>query len=226
MDGSTMPAAAIVREDVARAPIQYVAPELVVGIEARSAVKRLVVLTPSGVFDKDRLVSVLAALAGPAEMDVLFLNMRRRDRSDHPFLDLVSLSHMGRKVSLRARAQQVDAKDWLDALGQVYRAGDLVVICAGMTLHEDDWRRRPIAPLIAERFHVPICVVAGVYEPPLSAPAKTMLNILTWSIPVIFLWVQWQLIGAITGNWQTTLLALSVVIEFGLIMALDFLTHS
>lgn len=185
------------------------------------AVTRLMVLVPAFGLDQSGLLNALHALSRSSNTEVVFLGLLQDpDSQASYFLDVVRLASAAREMGMQARAQQVLATEWQPALTRVTAPGDLLVTYQDTSqpggFYSDGAHGMPFTKLA-----IPVCLLSNVYTPALPQPTIRLISASIWFVPVVFLFIQWEIIRSIDGTAQTAVLCLSVLVEFAIILALD-----
>lgn len=189
--------------------------------EPLGAVRRLVVLVPAYGLDRARLLGALHALSGGSNAEVVFLGLLQDpDTQASYFIDVVRLASAACEMGMQARAQQVLATEWQPALTRITAPGDLLVTYQGSSElgWTDSYGSRS---MLVDELPIPVCLLSNVYTPALPQRSIQLISIAIWLVPLVFLFIQWEIIRSVTGTLQTVVLCLIVMIEFGLILALD-----
>ncbi len=185
------------------------------------AVHRLLVLVPGGDLDEAALAQRIWALASTRGLAVQFLGLSR---------DLATESHMRRRlttlaVMTRDRSVPVETRldagqDWRRAVKAAWRPDDLVVCHAEQSVRR--WgRREPLSQSLMTTLKAPVCTLSGLCAEEFVTLPNLGTQFAFWIMPVAiiagFFWFQVQITRITKDGLQTTLLCLSVLVEFGLI---------
>jgi hypothetical protein len=120
------------------------------------------------------------------------------------------------------RTRVVDARAWPEGLPGNTASGDLIVCPAEQRISGAGFRRTALGPVLVERLNVPVYAVDGLMEQPaapwLSALLRLMAAIAPIAIVAGFFWIQVQIGRVTSGLTNTLLIAVSALVELGLIV--------
>jgi len=184
--------------------------------------RRLVVLIPDVSTDESELARRIWSLASPRGLEVLYLGLCR-DPYGEPRARrrLASLAAMTRDDWAHVETRLALGGDWVRAVQAAYRSGDLVVCHAEQTVSAWRLAHKPLSQVMLSALNSPVYVLSGFYPEKSPEQPNSMARILSWIIPVTivagFLWIQVR-IEQLPKDWvYTTLLCISVLVEYILI---------
>jgi hypothetical protein len=183
--------------------------------------RRLVVLVPDRDVDQAALARRIWNLAAPNKLSVLFLGLSTSS-SEEPQArrQLATIAALTRDEWVKVSTALVVETDWLGALRPQVRGGDVIVCHTEQTL--PGWRAsQPLGHALCQLLQVPVYLLEGFYAGDPAQSAHPLAAVAFWAgavaILVLAFWLQVQ-INALPKNWaESTLMAISVVAECGLI---------
>jgi hypothetical protein len=188
------------------------------------AARRLLVLVPNADVDELGFARRIWLMASPRRLAVIYLGINRNVQSESlARRRLINLAAITRDDGVSVATQLEHDNDWIRSVQRHSAPGDLIVCHMEQKFLDQGLRRRSLAQTLVSALSVPVCVLSGFYpELPVERP-DWLRKVLAWVPPLVTLAVFFILqvvIARATTAWvQTTMLCLSVVAEFGLIMA-------
>lgn len=182
--------------------------------------RRLVVLVPEENLDEGRFVRLIWSLASTHHLSVLFLCL-----NPNPVLEararrrLVTLTALTQDDQVPVQAHLASGANWVQAVQAVWQPGDFVVCQA------EQWTRvwgrlKPLSEALVITLKMPVGMLSGLYSETPVPPRGLAMSIFQWgglsSIGLGFLWLQMQIVQQTQNEFQTLLLCLSVLAEYGL----------
>ncbi|MBM4424314.1 MAG: hypothetical protein FJ030_13160 [Chloroflexi bacterium] len=198
-------------------PLPLVAKPLFAATRFAPTVRRLVVLIPDADTDESRLARQLWAMASRNDLPLLLLGVCHSPSGEpRARRRLAAIAALARDACVRAQIRLEVGADWITAARAVRRNSDLIVCHSEQQIARWGVRRRPLSQRLMAHFDEPVGVLTGFYP---GLPLGH--NALTASVPFIifaaFTGLQ-ILIHKIAGpSSYTLLMALSVLVEYGLI---------
>jgi hypothetical protein len=186
--------------------------------------QRLMVLIPEADVDETEMARRIWSLASPRQLAVVYLSLTPDPLSDaRARRRLTTLAAMTRDDWVTVQTQLVSGTDWKRAARAWWRPSDLIVCHAEHMVPGGFlgiWRR-PLGRDLAVALNAPVYLLTGFYETlPVPIPCR-LARLLSWSIPLLiligFFLIQVQIDHQVTGWLRTTLLTVSVALEFGLV---------
>ena len=190
--------------------------------QVRPRAKRLIVLVAQDEVDEAVLARRIWEMAVPGHSDVLYVALvRDADEESRVRRSLALLSSITRDDRLHVSTQLAFQSQWLKALRPLYQPGDAIVCLAEQTVKRLGRSAWPLSEQLAAEFDGAVHVLEGVSveRPPAHRIGWPVIrDIVPFAIVAGFLefqmWISTQLVRGTASN---AVLALSVVVEFGLI---------
>lgn len=191
-------------------PPSYLKPE---------AGRRLIVLVSESQADIAGAARKIWELANAFESRVQFLGLCK-DQAYEPSLrrQIIALSTMVGDGRLSVESKIEFGGNWLDVVKSNWREGDVIVCFAEQNV---GFAKRPLSQIMESNLGATVYVLSGFYQP--ESPRLTWLpNAAMWAgaagIISGFFWLQAKLIQ-MPNDWaHTSLLYVSILIEFGLVV--------
>lgn len=184
--------------------------------------RRLLVLISDVNTDEAELARRIWSLASPRGLEVLYLGLCR-DSYQEPRARrrLASLAAMTRDDWAHVETRLELGQDWVWAVKAAYRADDLIVCHARQSVSAWGFVRKPLSHVILSALNSAVYVLSGFYPETSPDQPNSMAQFISWAIPIIivagFSWIQIR-IEQLPKDWaHTTLLCISVVVEYSLI---------
>ncbi len=184
--------------------------------------RRLVVLISDVSTDESELARRIWSLASPRGLEVLYLGLCR-DPYGEPRARrrLASLAAMTRDDWAHVETRLALGGDWVRTVQAAYRSGDLIVCHAEQTVSAWRFAHKPLSHAMLSALNSPVYVLSGFYPEKSPERPNSTARILSWIIPVTivagFFWIQVR-IEQLPKDWaHTTLLCISVLVEYALI---------
>ena len=184
--------------------------------------RRLVVLIPDVSTDESELARRIWSLASPRGLEVLYLGLCRDPyREPRARRRLASLAAMTRDDWAHVETRLALGGDWVRTVQAAYRSGDLIVCHAEQTVSAWRFAHKPLSHAMLSALNSPVYVLSGFYPEKSPEQPNSTARILSWIIPVTivagFFWIQVR-IEQLPKDWaHTTLLCISVLVEYALI---------
>jgi len=166
-----------------------------VGLDVLSSASRLVVLVPPAGADPSALADEVRKLDSGQRLLILFLALAPTRETDEAWVrrELITLGSLTREPRRRVELRIEPARDWMGAVRQVRREGDVFVCLQGDGV--PSWRRprRGLAETMALAFGGPVVELRGVQLgglPSGGGLARTLRGAVTFLIIAAFLGVQ------------------------------------
>jgi hypothetical protein len=188
---------------------------------------RLMVLVPEGdlpIVELAQRIWALAREAGSAVLLVGLADSPERETERRKALAMLQSHTQYEAVPVSTRIAR--EPDWVAAVKRLRRPGDQVVVFADQQAPAGVWGlgHQPLAQALAAHLHVQAYVIADVTLPAARRPGP-WATLAAWALSlavvagffVLQAWVQ----AALPGGLGSTLLALSVIVEFGLLGILN-----
>jgi hypothetical protein len=183
---------------------------------------RLVILVPGQGLEAPALAQWLASPVSLQRPSILFLSVVQ-SLNEEPCarLQLSDLTALTSGLPVKVESELIMGKNWVDAVCEVWQAGDLVICCAGQTVSVPDAARYPLSAALSNRLDAPMLVVTGLYREPLRRPRTRATEVAWWGVAlalvaafgVLQAWISQHVMG-----WaHQILLILSVLAEVGLL---------
>ena len=183
--------------------------------------KRLVVLVPPNV-DELLLARRIWALALKQRRDVLYVaQVRDADEEARWQRGLAQLAAITRDDRLKVATRLSFQSSWPKALREFVQPGDVIVCLAGQTVRRFGRTAVPLQSQLTAEYGAAVHVLDGLDMPP-QATRREVWPVIREAMPVAIIaaflefqmWASAQLTRGAAG---TSVLALSVVVEFSLI---------
>jgi len=135
-----------------------------IGLDVLARASRLIVLVPDAGVDPNELAEEVRRLDPDRRLEVVYLALTPSADVDEPWVrrELVTLGSLTRdgrpSVELRTEA----TKDWIRAVGPIYRPGDALVCLRGRNLRANLGRRPRLAETLARAFDATVVEVEGL----------------------------------------------------------------
>ncbi len=186
------------------------------------AVRRLVVLIPEADTNKAELARLIWTLAARGDLAVLLLGLGRspqREPRAHRRLATLAALIRDKRVSVETRLHR--GGGWLEALRAVHRTSDFVLCQAEQQIMFWGLRRQPLSQWLLGQMDSPIGELAGFYPhlPPnfINPAARLAAALIPFVVFFGFTALQLLIHRRAEGSAYAILLALSVVLEYGLL---------
>jgi hypothetical protein len=129
---------------------------------------------------------------------------------------------------MTAHIQILPGSSWLGAVRQVVQPGDLIVCHVDQAPGRWSWRRRRLAPLLAEKVDAPVYVLSGLYKS--SQRLAKWLVCLAYEVALLvivggFSWLELQADMTMVNPAKALVLILLFWSELGLIFAWNLLRN-
>jgi hypothetical protein len=178
---------------------------------------RLIVLVPADA-DYGSMTRRIWELAIATSMSVQLLGLCK-DAAQEPGLRrlLVIMSALIEDGKVSAKATIENGANWVEAVKKNYQSGDMIVCFAEQY---DVLLHKPLHQILEANLEVPVYIISGLYpQGPSRFNVFSLISLWAGAISIIagaFL-LQTRILS-LPGDWaQTTLLILSVLVEFWLI---------
>jgi hypothetical protein len=190
--------------------------------QLRPHAKRLIVLVPQSEVDEMVLARHVWTMALSGHSQVLYVALvHDADDEARARRSLALLASITRDDRLRVATHLAFQSRWLKALRPLYQPGDAIVCPAEQTVKRFGRSALPLSEQLAAALGTPVHVLEGVSveRPPARREVWPLIReFVPFAIVAAFLefqmWATTQLVRGAAGN---VVLALSVVVEFGLI---------
>lgn len=192
--------------------------------------RRFIVLVPAALVDIAAMLHTIWAMARPDATSVLFLGLvgRSAPEEDEMRLCLATLASLTRDDQVDAQTHIARETDWVNAVRQVWRPGDVVICQAEQMISRGLLGWRPLWQSIENSLAVPVYIVSGVVSPQqfvMRARAartervKRLLSSTLASMLIVagFFYVQFHIDLVFSGVLRAALLCMSGVLEAGLL---------
>jgi len=185
--------------------------------------RRLMVLIPDQDTDETELARRIWALASPRGLAVVYLGLNRDFATEsRARRRLATLAAVTRDDRVNVQTRLEVGVDWMRAVRALWRSGDLVVCHAEQMVRAGGLWRKPLGQALVSDLKAPVYLFSGFYSELPMPSASLTARALSWLIPLAilvgFFLIQVQIDQAVTGWLRTTLLSLSVVAEFGMVL--------
>ncbi len=186
-------------------------------------VRRLLVLIPEELYDETALARQIWSAATQAGLEVVYLSLcgnfgeeaaaRRR---------LIRLAALTRDNRMEVDADLAIGRDWLELLHAHTQPGDMIVCHAEQQVsRRGAWH--PLSQVLKERLDTPVRTLSGYCVETTRSRHVFVDRVLAWAVPLAivaaFFWLQVQ-IQVLAKDWlASAALIVTVLIEFGLIVA-------
>jgi hypothetical protein len=178
---------------------------------------RLVVLIPAA-SDYAAAAHRISELATASGAEVFLLGLCKNAAHELSLRrELITLAALLRDARVSAEAKVEIGMNWMDAVKNNYRPGDVIVCFADR--HPGLWQR-PFIQILESNFNASMYILSGLY--PEKTESNVLSQVIAWSgfigLIVCFGILQAQLIQLPEGWLQIVLLILSIILEFWLIL--------
>ena len=190
--------------------------------------RRLVVLVPASSFDVARLGVTIGKIALPGKLSILFLALASDPELDSSIQRRLStLAWLAKDRQVETSARLVYRENWIQALKEILREGDLVVCLGDRRTPAPFFPGKALAPRLVAVLRIPVYVLTGIYVDQGIGKRGRWRNLLIWvsAIAVLILFGVFQVfIERNLGGFMSTLaISLSVILEVFIIFKLNFL---
>jgi hypothetical protein len=178
---------------------------------------RLVVLIPAA-SDYTAAIRRISELATESGAQVFFIGLCKNTAHEMSLRrELITLAALLRDAKVSAQASVEIGTNWIDALKNNYRVGDVIVCFAD---HQPGLLQKPFSQILESNFNIPVYILSGLY--PKKHESSVLSQLVAWSgfigFIICFGALQAQLIQFPGGWLQNVLLILSIILEFWLIL--------
>ncbi len=185
-------------------------------------VERLLVLVPDEDLDEAAFARQVWKLAAPRQLAVAYLGWTASaDTEARLRRRLANLAALTRDDGIVVSARPALGAGWRAAIRGLWRSGDLIVCHAEQRVQMWGVLARPLGASLVAALSAPVYVLSGFCPAPtrpvtgLFAQVTTLL--LSGTVVSASFWLQVQISRLPSRPWQAALLAVSVVVEFGLL---------
>ena len=179
--------------------------------------RRLVVLMPPPEADLTPMARRVWEIASSTGAQVKFISLcEDAARESSLRRSLATVSAMMRAGSVKAEAELVQGRDWVEAVRPRMQAGDMLVCLAEQRA---GLRHRPLSQVLASDIPVPITILTGL-NPPAEESSKWYAQVILW-VGLAGIIIGFGLLQAgiyqDAGKWATVLVVGSLAVEYWLI---------
>ena len=199
----------------------------------RMELRRLIILAPAEGAYGIELARQIWALAGPCELQVLFLCvlvqglMELHDESAVR-LRLITLASQIRNDHIDVETHIEPRLTWIEAVAHTWRPGDIVICCAEQRVRTPLYGQQPLSQVLEQAFDIPVFVLTGLYMQQQEPPPNKYWRITRWLIPIAivigFFYVETHVDSITVGLAHTLLLTAVALAEIGLLAAWSLFT--
>lgn len=187
-----------------------------------SPATRLIVLVSPASIDEMPLARRIWTLALKAHSDVLYVALvRDADEESRARRSLALLTSLTRDDRLHVSSQAIFGSSWLKVLRPLVQSGDVIVCLADQTVTRFGRSAVPLSQHLIARFGEVVYVLDGCSAQPARSHREiwpTIRATVPFAIIAGFLEFQmWITTQVVRGPASSSMLALSVVVEFSLI---------
>jgi hypothetical protein len=185
-----------------------------------AGLRRLVVLVPEAPLDEALLARRVWLMASPRRAVVLLVGLAHDANMEASLRRrLTTLAALTMDADVTVEIQVTIGADWLPVIAGQLKSGDAIVCHAGQLARSRLGRTSMLAPVLADRFAVPVCELQEFLPAPPSR--RSVKDVVLGLVPVgiigAFLEAQILISQAAKGWMQATLIGVTVMAEFGLI---------
>ena len=128
----------------------------------------------------------IAGLAFPKNLTVLFLAVTESDRQEPAaHLRLVNLSSLLKAFSVDSETKLVSGGNWIEAVSEVWRAGDQIVCHAEQTVLDNEMKKVLLGNALSIALDVPVIVISGLYTVRESRQRTRLSELKWWGVALI-----------------------------------------
>lgn len=187
-----------------------------------SPATRLIVLVSPASVDEMPLARRIWTLALKAHTDVLYVALvRDADEESRARRSLALLTSLTRDDRLRVSSQAIFGSSWLKVLRPLVQPGDVIVCLADQMVTRLGRSGVPLSQHLSARLGEVVYVLDGCSAPPVR-PRREIWPTIRATVPLAIIagfleFQMWITTQVVRGPASSSMLALSVVVEFSLI---------
>jgi hypothetical protein len=188
--------------------------------------ERLVVLVPEKELDENELARRIWGMAAPGALEVLLLSMYNEPGTEaYLRLRLVTMASLIREERVQVGISLLTAKNWIEAVRQVWQPGDLLVCLQG--LRDSGWLKQgpDLAKQLSDSLALPVYAMSGFRFAPSLRQLRKQKEWIAWmgflGTLAVCSWIQVQINRAVTGNLWTVFMVLSVLVEISILWMIN-----
>ncbi len=122
---------------------------------------------------------------------------------------------------LVVNSRVTETKEWLKALRDIYRPGDIIVCQEEQLVNQGPFKTMPVSEFLRETFHAPVYTISGFYHPEQVQVRHWLVSLLFWLgclvILGVFTLLEIQMDQLAQGITRVTVLTFLVLFEVGAI---------
>jgi hypothetical protein len=181
---------------------------------------RLIILVPENLISNMELVNKIYQMATIEQRDIFYLALVDGDANKLAATrSMATLKALVSEGGFHSGSQVEETAHWLEALCDVYRAGDIIVCFTEQQVHSGFMRAIPVSEYLQTRFQAPVRVLSGYYHPARIQISRWAVQLAYWAgliaILASFFLLEVQLDQAIHGISHTVLLVILLGVEIG-----------
>jgi hypothetical protein len=141
------------------------------------AAHRLLVLAPAAV-PAEALAQRAWQLAAPGGLEILFIGLMQSGQKDYGHLrHLATLAALTRDKRVAVEVYPVETNEWIEAVRQVWRPGDVVICHAEQRATGWRGRRQALGWELVRRLEVPVCIISGLCPRQSAEPSSRIWHL-------------------------------------------------
>ena len=191
-----------------------------------SPTKRLIVIVPTGEIPENDLARRVWQLAKNSSLDVLYLTRTsEQGNTTYHRRRLMNLAVMTSCEEFRVHSTVISANDWVEAVKQIFRHGDVLVVLSNHMILDHLLWRRPVGQQLARLIGAPVYMLSGLKVGISQESRHTIKETLAWAISLAllaaFFVLQVGLVRSAIKPLSTILVCLTVLAELYLLLKVN-----
>lgn len=192
--------------------------------------RRLVILVPDNELDEQGLSTQVWQMASRGALEVLFLSLPPEPETEaYLRCRLSGIAAMTRDDQVPVSLSVSPEKSWLEAVERVWQPGDLLVCFRNQTVNSRFIGRTSLGARLCEALGTPVYCMNSLQVGPSQRLLKLKSEWIAWTAFLLslgaFAWIQLQISAAFAGGLWTLFMAISVLVEAGILWQINKYTQ-